>query len=129
MIRIATACLALYWIALCVATHLPSSRMPSLQWSDKTYHVIAFAGLAFLLGWAIQTSSRLRHAAWVGGIAVTYAITDELTQKFIPGRSCELADAVADCVGVVIGLGLYTIIRQTLVRFAAGRNLIKTFSR
>jgi hypothetical protein len=49
-IRIASVCLIGYWLALFVGTHLPA-RIPDMPGAndDKILHVIAFAGLSFLL--------------------------------------------------------------------------------
>lgn len=130
MIRLASACLALYWIAIFFATHLPSSSLPRLSYSDKVYHAGAFAGLSFLLAWAIPTreGKQLRQLMLAGAIALLYACTDELTQKFIPGRSCDIWDVAADAVGIAIGLPAYFVLRQSLACTSIGRRIIDRFS-
>ena len=133
MIRLASACLIVYWLAIFVATHMPSAAMPKLSYSDKVYHAGAFAGLAFLLCWAIPTSpgviARARQVGLAGAIAACYGCFDELTQQFIPGRCCDIWDMAADCVGALIGIGVYLIVRQTVVQFEFGRTFIARFSR
>lgn len=130
MIRIATVCLMAYWLALFCATHLPSSALPSMRGSDKLYHFAAFAGLAFLLAWALPTRARWgRHLAIAGFVAVVYAAVDELTQHFIPGRACELNDFLADSAGIATGLAAYTITRLLLAQHRWGRRLIEGLSR
>jgi len=42
-----------------------------------------------------------RIAAWLAG--TLYAVTDEIHQFFVPGRSCELRDIVIDSCGVLAG--------------------------
>lgn len=42
-------------------------------------------------------------------IGVTYAITDEVHQYFIPGRSCEFRDVCIDGSGVLFGIILVSI--------------------
>ena len=37
-------------------------------------------------------------------ISVCYAISDEIHQYFVPGRSCELRDVLIDTFGVIIGM-------------------------
>ena len=39
--------------------------------------------------------------------AVLYGYTLELMQSFIPQRSYDFADFTADCVGTVVGYGLF----------------------
>lgn len=130
MIRLATACLATYWIAIFLATHLPSSALPKLSWSDKVYHAGAFAGLAFLLCWSIPTrqGKRVRQLTLAASIAILYAATDELTQKLIPGRCCDFWDFAADSAGVFIGLAAYGVCRRLLTSTNVGRRLIEHLS-
>ena len=40
-------------------------------------------------------------APWLIGTA--YAVTDEIHQYFVPGRSCEVRDVVIDSCGVLVG--------------------------
>lgn len=133
MIRLASACLVVYWLAIFLATHMPSAAMPKLSYSDKVYHAGAFAGLAFLLCWALPTregfAARLRQVSIAGIIAVSYGCIDELTQNFIPGRCCDIWDMAADAVGVLIGISCYLASRQLLVQFEFGRSIIAKFSR
>lgn len=107
--------------------------MPKLTYSDKVYHAGAFAGLSFLLCWALPTrsgvSARLRQIAIAGTICISYGCIDELTQQFIPGRCCDIWDMAADAVGVVIGISCYLLCRQTMVQFGFGRKLIDRLSR
>lgn len=49
-------------------------------------------------------------------IGTLYAVTDELHQSFVPGRSCEVRDMIIDCAGVAVG-ALITI------RIVAGRTV------
>ena len=52
--------------------------------------------------------------AWAIGTA--YAVTDEIHQLFVPGRSCELRDICIDAVGVLCGcliIRLWTHYRTT----------------
>ena len=39
-------------------------------------------------------------------IGVLYAVTDEVHQYFVPGRSCELRDALIDACGVAAGVAI-----------------------
>lgn len=131
MVRIASLCLLLYWAAIFLATHLPSSSLPKLHWSDKAYHAIAFAGLGFLLGWAIPASKGklLRHIVLVFAIGTIYAGLDELTQTLIPSRTCDFLDFLADAVGLAIGISIYLAMRGSLIQFSWGRRLISSLSR
>lgn len=128
--RIATGCLLLYWTAIFIGTHLPAGNVPKLG-NDKVLHVLAFAGLAFLVAWALPTRVGRAHvqAMWTLGLIWGYAMIDELTQKFIPGRHCSLGDFVADAAGAVLGLLAYFVARSLLIRTKLGYRVIMALSR
>lgn len=46
--------------------------------------------------------------SWLTGTC--YAITDEVHQLFVPGRSCELRDMLIDSTGVLVGIVLLMIV-------------------
>jgi VanZ family protein len=66
----------------------------------KTVHLVEFAVLGFLLMWA----SRREDVSLVLGIA--YAASDEVHQRFVPGRHGSVSDVLIDTVGVAIGIYL-----------------------
>ncbi len=117
-LRMAIVALVVYWVFLFIGTHLPADRIfIPLHLSDKVLHVIAFAGLSFLIAWAVPTNdAKLYRNTFVAAlIAVVYAALDELLQ--IPvGRTADWLDFAADCVGVSIGLGSYTFVRALILR-------------
>lgn len=45
-------------------------------------------------------------------LCMLYAITDEIHQHFVPGRSCELRDVLIDTTGALLGIFIsYLIMR------------------
>ena len=58
--------------------------------------VFSFAGL-----WAIKDKKKRYFTAV--GICMAYAVTDEIHQSFVPGRSCELRDVIIDTCGSAFG--------------------------
>lgn len=65
--------------------------------SDKAYHVLAFASLAFPLPLV-----RPRWTVWVILGVIAYGGVIEMIQPFF-GRQAEWADLVADGVGAILG--------------------------
>lgn len=76
--------------------------------SDKSLHGLAYLGLAVLVIRAVagRLPARLtwRVAAATLAITIGYAMTDELHQTFVPGRSADAADLLADAIGASAGL-------------------------
>lgn len=108
LIRITSTVLAVYWVAIFVATHLPGSSLPNLG-SDKLYHLGAFFGLSVLLSWAL--SQRITRAGTLAvtvlAISIAYALFDEWSQQFVPHRTPDLNDALADSCGAALGVILF----------------------
>ena len=74
-------------------------------------HFVEYAILALLLQWALRGNSStgnglgVSHAArWAFVIAVTYGLTDELHQHFVPGRRMDPFDLLTDAVGAAAAL-------------------------
>ena len=78
--------------------------------SDKAYHVIAFAALVFPSALLYR-----RSLVWLIPAALVLGAAIELVQPFV-GRSAELADFVADSVGVACGLAAGYALRAWRIR-------------
>lgn len=107
-----------YMAAIFFLSSFSSPPAPQ-QVSDKVLHLGAYGGLAIvalraLAGgrWEGVTVGTL-IGCWL--IGTGYGITDEWHQRFIVGRSPELADVFADALGAAIGAmaaGAWSIIRR-----------------
>ena len=50
------------------------------------------------------------QACWLGVmIAISYGITDEIHQYFVPGRNCSLSDVLADSAGTLLAYGVASL--------------------
>ena len=113
--------LACYWGLLFLGTHLPMPRLGELpKHSDKGMHLIAYAGLSFLLLLWISTIRKLeyRHFVMIFAVTALYAAADELLQMIpVVNRTCDVYDALADCLGSVLGLLSAVMVRKALLRY------------
>ncbi|MCX8174042.1 MAG: VanZ family protein [Thermoplasmata archaeon] len=77
------------------------------RYTPDYLHLFLFVGFGFLLytGFFVL-GGRARHFAvnfaWLAG--ALYGIVDEYHQSFVPGRSMDWKDAVADASGVFLGI-------------------------
>ncbi len=97
---------------------------PALFTFDKLLHGVEYAGLGALLVVAARRSgARLRTAVAAAAFAAAvYGTSDELHQRFVPGRDADPRDVVADLAGGVVGAGLAALgLRGTGVRASIGR--------
>ena len=97
--------------ALALFPHLQLPEPSALQgYFDKVGHVLAFVALALLVAGAWP-----RRWSLIGGL-VCYAVILELSQRFSAGREVHIADALANLVGLAIGLGLVMARRRIRAR-------------
>ncbi len=103
-------------IGLCVLIFWQSSGpvpspTPSLPGLDKLVHAGVYALLAFLAARAFATLPRPcapRTLAWAAAVfAVCYGLSDEVHQAFVPERTADIGDLVADALGAVAGAAFY----------------------
>jgi VanZ family protein len=98
------------WSLLCavlvtavgIAALMPGELAPTMTASDKTDHVLGFAALSAT--GLLALAPRWRSAAMVSAGMLAYGALIELLQTQVPGRSGEVADAVADAAGIALGL-------------------------
>jgi len=97
-----------------VASLLPSESAPMralelLDLSDKVEHTAAYAALAFLP--ALHERRRFVIGTAVG--AVLLGVLLEYGQLYTGWRDFEVADMVADAIGVCVGLAVGLWLRHT----------------
>jgi len=83
------------------------SDPPLPSGTDKPLHGLAYLGLAVVVVRAVVGGLPGRIDMWGATtailITVGYAVTDEVHQMFVPGRSAEVYDLLADAGGAIAG--------------------------
>ncbi len=87
----------------------PPAVPPSLDivGLDKIVHAALFGVQAALAARALRTDARPWWPAFVG--VVVFGAFTEFEQSFIPTRSMEMGDFLADAVGAAVGLALFAV--------------------
>lgn len=97
-----------------VASNVPNLGDLPGGMSDKTAHLLAYAGLGVLVLRATSgarwsgVTGRSALAAWL--VAVAYGVSDEIHQRFVPGRASELADLAADATGAALAVVMLLVV-------------------
>ena len=102
-------------VIVAVATLTPLPRVVSVGGSDKFHHIVAFAAMVLPVS--------LARPRWLPAAALllaAYGGAIELMQPFV-GRSCELADWIADLGGIALGAGMGLIGRRLAFMVLRGR--------
>ncbi len=94
-----------YMGSIFYASSLPEVTLP--PGGDKPWHLIGYTGFGIVVARAFAGGFFRRMAgpavAFAVAFGIAYAVSDEIHQMFVPGRSAELADLVADSLGVTVG--------------------------
>ncbi len=102
--------------AVVTGSLLPSSDLPSVKVNDKVEHFVAYA---LLSAGAVQLFARRLSWAFVCVLLVLMGIGLEYLQARMGlGRMLDRHDALANAIGVLIGLSsAFTPVRDALLRF------------
>lgn len=92
---------------------IPITLMFDIPGDDKVYHMVEYAILSFLLYQALNSSFENKHRGKIVLLAILltilYGISDEFHQSFVPTRSSDIYDVVANASGSIIMQGLIYI--------------------
>src|SRR5262249_20357571 len=100
-------------VAVVVLSLLPRGEMPSVGISDKIEHLVAYALLGLTGGLAFTTR---RATILLLVLLPLLGIVLEFAQLVVPGRSSEVADALADWIGTACTLLPILIVRLSSIR-------------
>jgi hypothetical protein len=115
-----------YGVAIFWASSSPNPfpfAVGGLLAQDKLLHAIAFAGLGAVL---VRTLGRagVPPAAWVALATIgasAYGLVDEWHQSFVPGRSPDPKDWIADTLGALAGAAIAAaVLRRRMARATVG---------
>jgi hypothetical protein len=106
---------ALIWV---LSSRSLDIRLDAFPFRDKGVHFCEYGLLAFLMSHAVRiTWPRARRgflaAFW---LTVSLGLTDELHQAYVPGRSADGFDLLADALGAFSAIALYAFLRSLLRR-------------
>ena len=104
---------------LFVLSSAPIRQPFSWPYLDKVEHVTAYTLLG--LAYFNAGSAGGRRGGWKVAVVtwlavVAYGISDEFHQAFVPGRSADAADVMADAVGGIVGIAAALAMRRGFVR-------------
>ena len=108
--------LAILWTLLIfIGCLTPGKDIPqvSVPFIDKWVHLVMFGGFSFLWLCAHPVLNK-KSVAGIFLITIALGIFIELLQGFFTslGRAMELLDAIADSLGGLLGIGLFSVLAR-----------------
>ncbi len=115
--------MALIFVISSFEVHLPGvDRLPL---RDKALHLAEYGALGWLCAGAASrswpTAVGWRTFVLAVFVSTLWGLSDEIHQAFVPGRSSDLADLLADLIGSLVGAGARHLISNKSVRRATGK--------
>lgn len=93
----------------------PPFTVPPIDGGDKWVHWLAFMALTLALLWDNHKAKVKAPATWLTAIlipALYGGLIEILQQQFFYPRTGEWLDWLADCMGVLIGCGIWIIAQK-----------------
>ena len=108
------------YLLIFLSSSIPGDNLPQLnfQFSDKIIYILAFFFFIFFFFLFLKNqiiSVKLSQLADLFGVffAFIFGITDEIHQYFVPNRTCDIFDMVADLIGGLMGYLIVILITKT----------------
>ena len=76
----------------------------------KTAHYTEYLILGILVSNMLKYYNKKSYISII--ICILYAISDEVHQLYVPGRSCQILDMFIDTIGSSTGIIIYNILRK-----------------
>jgi VanZ family protein len=72
---------------------------------DKLLHFVEYGALGALLAWGLHRAGMAVSSGgvWAAVLGSAYGLTDEVHQAFVPNRSADPRDWLADTAGALVG--------------------------
>ena len=96
----------------------------------KVAHITEFGVLAVCTSYYFHVC-RLRGRRGMGcavALSVAYAITDEIHQLFVPGRSGRVTDVLIDSIGCLLGVLFFSFLQYVIKNRKLKRELVRQMS-
>ncbi len=110
-ITLAWVSVGIYALAIFILSAIPGGAIPRFFYgADKILHFLEYLPLGVLLMRAMAVMGgrlRIRALLVVLFVVMLYALTDEIHQLFVPGRTLDASDWTMDVLGAAAGGGLY----------------------
>jgi VanZ family protein len=104
--------MALIWFLSSVSLRFPV--VSELPFKDKGIHFVEYGVLGVLTSFALTRTfpaiTRIFTASLAIFLTVMWGVLDEIHQAFVPGRTSQVDDVIADSLGALCGTALFVLV-------------------
>lgn len=90
--------------------------MKHFRFKDKVLHTIEYGVLAALLFAALYKVQGWKRLALAAFLSSLYGLGDEIHQSYVPGRTADPYDFIADCLGSGLGAGAMALLESFFLK-------------
>ena len=100
-----------YALLIFALSSIESASLPSLPFKpgDKLIHLGEYGLFGFILARFFVQMDLKNSYLWAAAVASFYGATDEIHQFYVPGRTMEVYDWIADTFGGLLGSQIYRL--------------------
>lgn len=109
----------IFCLVIFIESSIPSDAFPILEfeWSDKIIHFLIYLVLFFTFNFSFSNQDKfflIKMHSLSASLFFTalYGATDEIHQFFVPGRTCDIYDWIADVFGAVFALFILLLLKK-----------------
>jgi VanZ family protein len=109
----------IFCLGIFVESSFPTNAYPKIEFelSDKILHFIIYFVLFLAFYYSFNNQSKFfalnKFSLYIALLfTALYGASDEFHQYFVPGRSCEFYDWLADLLGAIFGLILLLVYKK-----------------
>jgi VanZ family protein len=102
-------CALIWWLSSQV---LDIALIASVPLRDRGVHFLEYGALGLMVARAVQVTwgpLGMRGSMFAVLLSVALGLLDEFHQLFVPGRTGEILDLVADGAGVCVAVGMHAL--------------------
>ncbi|OGC93787.1 MAG: hypothetical protein A2W25_06665 [candidate division Zixibacteria bacterium RBG_16_53_22] len=97
--------------------HLSAARVIGLTFTDKLAHITEYFIFGAALAFGLHRSGAVRSIFPATILlSILFGAADEIHQYFVPGRSSDPFDLIADTIGAAMGAALYLRLKEKLLK-------------
>lgn len=89
----------------------------------KAAHCLEFTGLSLLFNFSLLLSRGKQSYIYAVALTSLYAVSDEIHQLFVEGRSCQITDWAIDTAGAMLGAFAFFIILTIIKKLSAKKSV------